>query len=317
MSDLHLRYRPTCLKDLVGQPDAVRVIEHWLSTKDEVITKNGKRQRNHSLLLSGPTGCGKTTIARILKDMLNCADSDYVEINASSSRGIDTIRDVQQRMGLAPMLGECRIWLFDECHSLAPFAQQALLKMLEDTPNHVYFMLGSTDPHKLLKAIRDRCHPVNVVAFKPKTLLLLLKSVVKKERASCSDEVLEKIVDLTEGSARQALVLLGMVLGIEDEEEQLSILNNSSPEKQALEIARALLNPRAKWSEVARLIKEVNEDAEKLRRLILSFATTTLLGGGKLAPRAYLIIQAFRDHVFDSGKAGLAANAYEVVSNKT
>src|SRR5437773_2031788 len=130
MRELYKKHRPRKFADVVGQPRAVAALESMVAAGEVP----------HSVLFAGPSGTGKTTLARILARELGCG-KNFKEINAAESRGIDSIREVQSVMGLAPMGGKCRVWLWDEAHRLTPDSQSALLKTLEDTPSHVYFML--------------------------------------------------------------------------------------------------------------------------------------------------------------------------------
>ena len=137
-TELYRKYRPTSFKQVVGQEEAIRTL-----------TELGKRKAiPHAILFTGPSGVGKTTLARILQRKLKCVGNDFVEMNAANDRGVGIIRSIQNKVGLAPMLGSCRIWLMDEAHQLTSDAQSAFLKLLEDTPSHVYFMLATTDPQK-------------------------------------------------------------------------------------------------------------------------------------------------------------------------
>ena len=154
MHELYKKYRPDGYGDLVGQAPAVKVLRGLL-----------KKGLPHAMLLTGPSGCGKTTVARIIKNKLQCQDSDFVELNSASDRGIDVIRGIDGRMRLGGLLGGPRIWLFDECHRLTKDAQEAMLKYLEDTPSHVYFLLATTEPDKLITAIRTRCTEVRFAAI--------------------------------------------------------------------------------------------------------------------------------------------------------
>lgn len=268
----------------------------------------------HSILFTGPSGCGKTTIARILKSQLCCADFDFQEINCADFRGIDTIRDIRQRMNQAPMDGDCKIWLIDECHMLSTQAQNAFLKILEDTPKHVYFFLATTIPQKLLKTIKTRCTEIQLKEIKSKPLYKLIQYTAKKEKFPITEEVIETIIDHSEGSARKALVLLDQILNIEGEEEQIECIIASDSKTNAIEIARLLINPRTKWKDMGKILREIDEDAESLRYMILAYMTAILTKGGKLAPRAFVIIESFRDNFYDSKKAGLVAACYEVIT---
>ena len=121
---------------------------------------------------------------------------------------------------------------------------------------------------------------------------------------------------MCEWSARKALVLLNQVMLLETEEEQLEAIQKSDTKRQAIELARALLNPRAQWPAIAKLLKEIDDEPENIRRLLLGYSSSVMLSGGKLASRAYLIATAMRDNFYDSGKPGLITAVYEVFSHK-
>lgn len=307
--ELYKKYRPKLFKDVVGQQDAVKVLEGMLEDKERF---------PHALLLSGPSGCGKTTIARILVKKLNCGTSDFLEQNSADFRGIDSVREIRSRMGLMPVSGQCRVWLVDECHKLSNDAQNAFLKILEDTPSHVYFMLCTTDPNKLISTVRNRTTQIHLKDISTKELQRLIRRVMEKEGITLTDEVVEALVDPlhSENSARKCLVLLNKIMRVDDEQQQLDLIQSSSSKQQAIEIARALIRPGVKWPEVAKILKGVDEDPEQLRWMILGYCSSIMLSGGKLTNRASIIIEAFRDNFFDSKKAGLIASCYEVVKQK-
>lgn len=298
---LYQRLRPADLKNVRGQDLVVSSVRKLLKAKDFP----------HACLMRGPSGVGKTTVARIVARELNCSDIDFCEMNCAELRGIDNVRDIQSRMTLSPFGGDCRIWLIDEAHALTKDAQNALLKMLEDTPAHVYFMLATTDPQKLLPTILTRCTPFDFKPLSEKHLKELILSALGQEEASVGAEVIEKVVEVAEGSARMALVLLEQALTQPDEESQLDAIQSRDAEAQAVEICRALMNPRARWADVAKVVKKVEEDPEKVRRMVLGYFTQVILGGGKNSGRAAQIINSFRDDYFASGRAGLALSAFE------
>lgn len=306
-TELYRRHRPAKFSEVIGQKAAVRtLVDLW------------KQKRvPHCLLFSGPSGVGKTTLARILRTRLKCHDSDYQEVNAASERGIDLVRDIRRRMPMAAMGGGCRVWVIDECHRLTGDAQSAFLKMLEDTPKHVYFMLCTTDPQKLLPTIRTRAHEVRLEALSPSEVSELVVSVISKEGKEITEEVLDKLIEAADGSARKALVLLHSILGEEDEEKQLEAIVKGDVRRQAIDIARALISPGTRWQKVAKVLKEIEgleEQAESVRRMVLGYMTQVALGDGRQASRACEIIDAFRDNLYDCGKAGLVAACYEAVS---
>ncbi len=305
-TELYRKYRPGLWKHVLGQPEAIKIL-------DEMVKSN---RVPHALLISGPSGCGKTTLARILKKKLNCSDIDFNEINAAEARGIDSIREIQQRMSISPLGGDCRMWLMDESHSLVNLAQQCLLKTLEDTPSHVYFILCTTDPQKLLKTILTRCTEIKLDLLSPSTLKELIQSVLKKEQKELSEEVVGQIAEVAEGSARKALVILNQIIGLTTEDEQLEAIRKSDSKRQAIEIARKLINPKTKWSEVAPILKEVEEEPESIRRMILGYARSVLLGGGGLSQRANDLINRFEGNFYDGGSSSLASACYDMVSKK-
>jgi len=301
--ELYKRYRPKKFRDVVGQKEAVMQLEEKLK----------KNSLQHSILFSGLSGCGKTTLARILRIKLECTKEDYVEINAASSRGIDTIRDIQQRMGLAPIGGRCRIWCIDECHRLTGDAQSGLLKILEDTPKHVYFILCTTDPQKLLLTIRTRCTKISLRPLSQKDLESLIGTVVLAETIPVPGTVIEKIAELADGSAREALVLLDQVINLPGEQEQLEVLQRTNTQKKSIDIARALIRG-TNWREVSDLIKELEDDPETVRRVILGYATKVALNSGQ--PKAFAILNACRDHWYDCGIAGLVCACKDILGDR-
>jgi DNA polymerase-3 subunit gamma/tau len=308
MTELYKKWRPKNLDAIVGQSSAVAVLTQMIEN-DEI---------PHSILLTGPSGCGKTTIARILRKHLKCNTQDFAEVNIADIRGIDNVRDIRRRMSLRPLHGKTKIWLLDEVAKMSGDAQTALLKMLEDTPKHVYFMLATTDPHKLLKTIRTRCTEIALKPIGNDDLTHLLAEIILHEKnRKITDEVIGKIVESSDGSARKALVLLGSIIHLESEEAMLDAIDKSTQEAQTIQLCRMLLNPRSSWSEIAKLLKELEgEEPEGLRRMVLGYMRSVLLGGGNMAPRAGSIIGIFERNFFDSLNAGLALACWEAMGGK-
>ena len=299
--ELYKTHRPSTFKGIVGQPQAVAMLKEMVEN-DRV---------PHAILFSGESGCGKTTLARILKLKLNCSDHDFSEVNCADFRGIDMVREIRQRMNLSPVGGVCRIWLIDEAHQLSSQAQNAFLKILEDTPKHVYFFIATTDPMKLLSTIRTRCTEVKVKPLAPATMKELLIAVADKEGKTLTDEVVERITEYATGSARKALVLYNQIIGIEDPEEQLKAIESSDTKAKAIEIARALMQ-KVPWSNVAKILKEVDEEPESIRRMVLGYASNVLLSASKGNERAFLLLDVFQHPFYDSGKPGLVAACFAV-----
>lgn len=301
--ELYQKFRPKTLKELVGQDAVVKSLSKMIKQKNVP----------HAIILSGPSGTGKTTTARILREELQCSDMDFVEINAADARGIDTARDIRQTVRLMPVSGKSRIWLIDEAHKTTGDFQTAILKLLEDAPQHAYFMLATTAPDKLLPTIRTRCTSLQFKPLSEKDMTGLIKAVCAAEKSKVSLEVMEKIIEVSEGSPRKALVLLEQILSLDDEEQQLACCVNSDCEQQAIDICRALMQPKPQWASIAKILKAVKEEPETVRRMMLGYFNTVLLGGGKMAPRAAQAINALRDNLFDSGRAGLTLAVWEAM----
>lgn len=303
--ELYRRYRPTSFKELLGQDEAVACL-----------TDLGRRRAiPHVLLLSGASGTGKTSTARILRVKLGCSDQDFQEINAADFRGIDTVRDIRSHLGLAPIGGRCRVYLLDEIAAITGAASDALLKLLEDTPETVYFFLCTTDPQKLKETIRTRCTEIK---FKPLGLMdlrILVTRIAKAESVVLDEEICDAISEIAMGSARKALVLLHSVLNITDKQKQLEIIKTHDSRHAAIELARALLGGRSNWRDVARILNGIDEDPEQVRRLVVAYARKALIDGRNdtICSRAAGIINAFRDPLYDIGAAGLALGAWEVI----
>jgi len=302
--ELYKTHRPQRLEDLKGQQNIVTTLTKMLENK----------RIPHSILLSGNSGCGKTTIARILTKELGCSKNDCKEMNAANYRGIEMVREIQSQANLTPLSGACRVWIIDECHQLTTPAQDAFLKLLEDTPKHVYFFLATTNPEKLKKTVKNRCMDIVVKPLTKMSMTALLRQVSKKEKFRLGKEPCQEIIKVADGSARKALVLLDSIIGLEPK-EQLQKIYESDHEVLAIRIARALINENTTWDQMADILQGVKEDPESLRWMILGYCNTILLRGGAKAPRAFLIIDTMRDNFYDSKHAGLSAACFDIIKN--
>jgi len=299
--ELYKKYRPKNLRQIIGQDVAVNTLKAAIE-KDNI---------PHFIMFTGPRGCGKTTLARIMRRKLKCSKYDFVE---AAPRKVEAVREIKSRINLAAIKGKHRVFLIEECQKLTSDAQTEFLKMLEDTPNHIYFIFTTTDPQKMLPALIDRSTEIIVKPLNEKNLTKLIKYVCKEERTKISEEVIEKIVDNSNGSARKALVFLDGAINLKTKSEQLNAIVTVTAETQAIAIARALFNPKTKWLTMARILKETEgEEAEQIRWMVLGYAKSVILSRGKLSGRAYIVIGAFEDNFYDSKWAGLAAAAYEVI----
>lgn len=201
------------------------------------------------------------------------------------------------------------------CHRISEPAQQAMLKVLEDTPPNNYFMLATTNAGKLLKTIKTRCTEIKVSPLAPKHMKLVIERVLKGEKAEITEDVMDKLIEAAEGSARKALVTLEQILQLDSEDDQIDAIRKTESKRQAIEIARGLINGTS-WRDMATILKEVTEEPESLRYMILGYARTILLKGGKLEAKARDLIRAFEFNFFDSKHAGLAVACWDFINKK-
>lgn len=303
---LYQKYRPRKLDDVVGNEGIVRSLKGLIDDTE----------RPRAYLLHGPTGCGKTTLARILAREFGAIKSDIKEINAADFRGIDTIRDVINKSRYAPMGGDACVWIFDEAQQLVGTAQSAMLKLLEDVYETSYFILCTTDPHRLLPTIRGRCTKFEVKPLENKQMYLLLKKIATAEKRTLEKDVYKKIVLNTEGRPRNAIQLLESVLSVEDRTElQLEVAGHSEElEAQVIELCRVLLNGKH-WQSVKQILSGIKkEEPERIRRAVLGYCQTVLLRDEN--DRAAEIIEVFSENTYNSGFAGIVYYCYCVTKNK-
>jgi len=299
---LYLKYRPKTFDEVIGNKVVVYTIKSLLKT--------GKFP--HSSLLVGPTGCGKTTFARIIASELG-AGSDFVEIDSADFRGIDTIREIRKRAQYAPINGNYRIFLLDECHKLSNDAQNAMLKILEDTPKHVYFILATTDPQKLIPTIKGRTTIFEVEVLNDNEMMHLLRRVVRQEGENLQKLVYEQIIQDSFGHPRNALQILEKVLASSEDQRLQIAKQTAEAQSQSIELCRALIDG-SPWKKISNILKGLkDEDPENIRRHVLGYSQSVLLN--KSSDRAAIVIDEFSDYFYSGGFAQLVLACYTVVKS--
>lgn len=299
-TSLAVKYRPRMLKDFLGNEEVVRSLRSTME-REEI---------PHTMLFTGPSGCGKTTLARIVAARLKCSRRDFIENNAADFRGIDSVRDILRQMLLAPMSGLCRVWLLDECHQLSKDAQHALLKALEDTPAHIYFLLATTDPEKLLPTIKTRCVTFDVKPLDDKTMENMVVGVASSEGVGLSQEVVDQIVQDALGSARMALSILDKIINMEPADMLAAAKQQAAAQNESIDLCRALIGKKP-WKDISRILQGVQQDPEQVRRAVLGYSQAVLLKSGH--GQAYIVMSAFRQPFYDLGKPGLTLACYEAI----
>ncbi|MBD5381209.1 DNA polymerase III subunit gamma and tau, partial [Clavibacter sp.] len=228
---LYRRYRPENFAELIGQTQVTDPLRTALRTN----------RVNHAYLFSGPRGCGKTTSARILARCLNCAEGptdtpcgvcpscvelsrdgsgslDVVEIDAASHNGVDDARDIRERAVFAPARDRYKIFILDEAHMVTPQGFNALLKIVEEPPEHVKFIFATTEPDKVIGTIRSRTHHYPFRLVPPAQMLDYVEHLSREESVQVAPGVLPLVVRAGGGSVRDTLSLLDqLIAGSEDE----------------------------------------------------------------------------------------------------
>ncbi len=219
---LYRTYRPSTFEEVAGQDHIVKTLKNALAT--------GKIA--HAYLFAGPRGTGKTTMAKLFAKALNCdggvgcqcnecknckaiiegTHPDVLELDAASNNGVDAIRDLIDRVKYGTTLGRYKVYIIDEVHMLSVGAFNALLKTLEEPPEHVVFILATTEAHAILPTILSRCQRYDFNKLSDKDIKGRLKAVLEKEGVSYNEEAINIIVSLADGGMRDALSILDQVL---------------------------------------------------------------------------------------------------------
>lgn len=197
------KYRPDSFETMIGHQSVV-------SSVTEILAK-AKREGSlppKSWLFTGQSGIGKTTIARILGRALGAKPSGFIEQNSASIRGIDGVRSITKQTLFKSPGSPVTVVVLDECHKLTDDAQNALLKALEDPPKHVYYILCTTEPEKLIETVRQRCLQFRFNSLTPDETAALLWNVGEQENVNLTDEIVQAIIDRSNGSPRLTLNML-------------------------------------------------------------------------------------------------------------
>lgn len=293
---LYQKVRPTAFEEVAGQDHAIAPIVKLLKGKFPSL-----------LLLTGDSGVGKTTIARLIRKALNVSDTDFVEINAGTDGGVDDVRNIKRYTNSLALGGDYRMWLIDEAHKLTAQAQNAFLKETEDTPDHVKFIFCSSEPDKLIRALQTRATRFDLKPLSRDVVGQLLRIVCRSEGIEVSKNTIQAICENCQGSAREALVMLEQAAAASSEEEALEIVSRTGEEKVSFNFCQILL--KETWHDAARAIKDGELDPEKTRRGVLGYMSSVLLNNPKNA-RAAKALKCYQ-FLFQNGKADLILATWE------
>src|SRR5438105_2638878 len=261
------KYRPQRFSDVVGQ-------EHVTQTLSRAIEQ---KRIAHAYLFCGPRGTGKTTIARIFAKCLNCTNGprvdfaendprceeiaqgrsiDVLEIDGASNNGVEQVRELRETCKYAPASSKFKIYIIDEVHMLSTAAFNALLKTLEETPEHVKFMFATTDPEKVLPTILSRCQRFDLRRIPAALIAKHLADIAKKEKVKIDQAALYAIARGAEGAMRDAESTLDQLIsfcGEKIEEPDVLSMFGLTAQAQLLELSRSVLA-----GEVEKALRQLN-----------------------------------------------------------
>lgn len=305
--DLHIKYRPSCLSEVVGQPLAVDALQGFVALK----------QIPHVIGLYGPPGVGKTTLARVMASQVGAKAMSIVEINGAVCNGVEDMRKLQESCSMRPLGGGNSAYIIDEAHSLSKQAFQSLLKLFEDTPKHAYFFLCTSQPEKIDKAIRSRATAINLREVPLADLKKLIVNAAAGEGVTVPDLAVDIIAKTAGGSARVALVLLGQAISASFDKDVLASMSLDVDEKSDMfPICAEAMWPKMSWEKIYAVIDTIPEtEIEAARQMLLRYAQKCM-SQTKNAPRGAKLIQAMKSPFFDSKKAGFLANYFLLWSMK-
>ena len=250
------KYRPGTFDDVIGQPHVVQTLKNALE----------HRRVAHAYVFSGMRGVGKTTVARILAKGLNCEQSpasepcekcqscleitkghsvDVIEIDGASNTGVDDVRELRENVKFSPFRGGYRVYIIDEVHMLSNSAFNALLKTLEEPPDHAVFVLATTEVHKIPATILSRCQHFTFRRIPRLDVIAQLKHVVQETGVAIEDRSLVAIARASDGSMRDALSLLDQAVafgGTQIVHEDLEALIGTVPDELVRSLVQAIVS---------------------------------------------------------------------------
>ena len=277
---LYRKYRPQTFEEVVGQQYVTKILKNTID----------RNMTSHAYLFSGPRGTGKTTIAKLIAKLLNCESPindipcekcpsciafneknhpDIIEMDAASNNGVDEIREIRDKVTLMPSISKYKVYIIDEVHMLSIGAFNALLKTLEEPPQHVIFILATTELYKVPATIISRCQCFNFEKISEEDIVKKLKYIVEKENIKVEEEVLKLIAKYSDGGLRDAINLLDKLaccstnITIDDFYEIKGIVK----EEELFDIVSALVNGNTKEA-----LEKLDYLGKKGKNLIL-FAT--------------------------------------------
>jgi len=265
----HTKYRPVNFETVRGQSQACKTLQTVLD-----------KGTSQAFLLEGPSGTGKTTLARISAIYAGCERADISDVDAATNSGVEDTRRLQDVMAYRPIGGgEKRAIVIDECHGLSQKAWDTLLKSIEEPHEHVLWFFCTTNGAKVPKTIRTRCTRVTLNLLNDNELAKVLARVISKEKLDVSDSVLDVIIREAHGSARQALVNLAAAENCTTAKEAAKALHTMLESDPTIDLCRFLLKPGS-WPKAMAIVAQFGEQPnyEGIRIVVCNYMGKVIQG---------------------------------------
>lgn len=290
---LYNTYRPKLFKEVVGQEVVVNALIKIL-----------QKDAAHTFLFTGPSGVGKTTLARLSAKFVRCAPQDIVEIAAAVNTGVDAMREIQAAADYQPFGGESKAIILDEVQRLSKSAWESLLKALEEPSPHTYWFLCTTEPDKILKTITTRAVTFKLKPVEDAAMRDLLADVCNKEGIELADGVDNLLISKAGGSPRQLLSDLAMVRDAEGKADAAELLSTAIESEPVRELCRMLTDGKGSWQKAMAIVAKIldGHEPEEARILVCRYMAAVAIGAtsDRAAQHACMVLDFFRAQFFSA-----------------